>query len=70
VYGVNVLGQKIVHRTLFNGFLYYGRYGPRPANFRFAWDGRNDKGQLVAAGVYFFRFTAGGRSFAQKVVVL
>jgi len=34
------------------------------------WDGRNDSGEKVSSGVYFYRFTAGERSFVKKMVLL
>jgi hypothetical protein len=35
-----------------------------------SWDGRDESGQRVAAGVYHYRLEAGGRSAARKLVVL
>jgi hypothetical protein len=35
-----------------------------------AWDGRGDRGERVASGVYFCRLELGGRSLSRKVVVL
>jgi hypothetical protein len=35
-----------------------------------AWDGRGDRGERVASGVYFCRLLAGGSSVSQKVVIL
>lgn len=34
------------------------------------WDGRNDGGRQVAAGVYFYRLTAGRSSSVKKMVIL
>jgi flagellar hook assembly protein FlgD len=34
------------------------------------WDGRNDNGQPVAAGVYFARLEQAGRSDVRKIVVV
>ncbi len=46
----NSLGQKV--RTLVNA--------PRPAGVHVVrWDGRNDNGQAVSSGVYFYRMTSG-----------
>ena len=37
---------------------------------RVAWDGRNDGGQEVAAGVYFYRLDAGEFSATRRLVKL
>ncbi len=42
----NVLGQKV--RTLFQGFQLAGHY-------ELIWEGRNDQGQLVPGGLYFYQ---------------
>jgi hypothetical protein len=34
------------------------------------WNGRNDRGQIVATGVYFYRMTAPGFDVAKKMVLL
>ena len=34
------------------------------------WNGRDDGGQLLGSGVYFYRLTADGRSQAKKMVIL
>ena len=34
------------------------------------WDGRNDSGERVSSGVYFYRLTAGEKSFVKKMVLL
>jgi flagellar hook assembly protein FlgD len=34
------------------------------------WDGRDDRGQQVAAGVYFYRLTAGDRTLTKKMVLI
>jgi hypothetical protein len=34
------------------------------------WDGRNDRGQTVSSGVYFYRMTAPGFEMTQKMVLL
>ncbi len=49
----NIMGQKI--RTIHNI--------PRPVGKSIiAWDGRNDSGDRVSSGTYFYRLTIGGRS--------
>jgi len=39
-----------------------------PGRYELVWDGRNDRGQPVTAGVYFFRMQAGKTSQNQKVL--
>ena len=34
------------------------------------WDGKNDSGERVSSGVYFYRLTAGEKSFVKKMVLL
>jgi subtilisin family serine protease len=34
-----------------------------------AWDGRNDRGEAVANGVYPYRLTVGGKTYANKIAV-
>ena len=34
------------------------------------WDGMNQRGDLVASGVYFFRLRAGGFEDAKKMILL
>jgi hypothetical protein len=41
-----------------------------PGSHRVAWDGRNDGGQEVAAGVYFYRLDAGEFSATRRLVKL
>ncbi len=42
-----------------------------PAGWQTArWDGRADRGERVASGVYFCRLEAGSRELSRKVVVL
>ena len=55
------LAGRVV-RTLLTGQQKPGRYGVR-------WDGRDDAGQTLAAGVYFCRFAAGDYRATQKLVV-
>jgi hypothetical protein len=45
--------------------------GMQPAGVHTAvWDGRNDGGRQVAAGVYFYRLAAGRSSSVRKMVIL
>jgi len=55
----NSLGQRI--RTLVEGHRQPGVYQVR-------WDGCNDHGQPVAAGVYLYRLDAGGRSLTRHML--
>lgn len=55
----NSLGQRI--RTLVEGHRQPGVYQAR-------WDGCNDHGQPVAAGVYLYRLDAGGRSLTRQML--
>ena len=57
----DLLGRPV--RTLWDG--------PRPSGtHRLGWDGRNDAGQTVAAGVYFARLEAGGQGHSHKLLKL
>jgi flagellar hook assembly protein FlgD len=38
--------------------------------FNIAWDGRNDKGELVPGGIYFYQLAAGPQRQARKLVVV
>lgn len=42
----------------------------QPADHFADWDGRDEAGRLVPAGVYFFRLEAGGAAASKKMVVL
>jgi hypothetical protein len=37
---------------------------------RYEWNGVDDAGNRVPAGVYFCRLTAGGKNFNQKLVIV
>lgn len=58
---VDVLGRRV--RTLVDGMREGGSY-------RVVWDGRDDAGRAVAAGVYLVRLTAGGQGATRKVVLV
>lgn len=57
----NISGQRV--RTLANSVHEPGRY-------TIDWDGRNDRGDNMASGLYFIRFSAGSHSFTRKAVLL
>jgi hypothetical protein len=41
-----------------------------PGRYRIDWDGMNDDGQKVAAGIYFIRYETNGRATTKKSVML
>ena len=57
----NILGQKV--RTLVNERNY-------PGNFRVSWNGADDHGEIVAAGVYLYRLVVGDVSQTRRLVLL
>jgi hypothetical protein len=57
----NTLGQKI--RGLVEG-----ESGPGPSEVR--WDGREDAGQTVGSGVYFYRLQSDGKALMRSLVLL
>jgi hypothetical protein len=57
----NTLGQEV--RTLVNEAKVAGTYTLR-------WNGRDNVGRDVAAGVYFYRLNAGSHEFIKKMVLL
>jgi protein involved in polysaccharide export with SLBB domain len=58
----NILGQRV--RTLFSGYRAAGRYS-------IAWDGRNENGETVNSGVYFFRMSTGSSmALVRKMLLL
>lgn len=57
----NVLGQKV--KTLVNEF--------QTAGFKSVeWDGTDDRGNVIATGIYFFKLRAGDFSETKKMVLL
>jgi len=40
-----------------------------PWNYNLLWDGRNDKGDEVSSGIYFYRIKAGGTIQIKKMVL-
>jgi hypothetical protein len=57
----NLLGQKV--RTLINGVQTGGNHVQ-------VWDGRNDRGQIVNTGIYFYRLQAGAFMQVKKMLVV
>ncbi|MFQ5511492.1 MAG: FlgD immunoglobulin-like domain containing protein [Candidatus Krumholzibacteriia bacterium] len=59
----NAAGQLV--RTLVNEV-----QTPLAGGFETTWDGRNNAGQFVSSGVYFYKMVAGGFSQTRKMVLL
>jgi flagellar hook assembly protein FlgD len=59
VYDVN--GALV--KTLVSGALQGGRHEAR-------WDGRNERGESVASGIYFVQVRSGGYKEARKMILL
>ena len=57
----NILGQRI--RTLTAGRM-------EPGCHKVSWDGRDDRGQKVSGGVYFYKLEAGGHRLTDRLVVI
>jgi len=57
----NILGQRV--NTLFDESL-------KPGTYQAIWDGKNDAGEKVPSGVYFYRLTSGGLSETRKMVLM
>jgi formylglycine-generating enzyme required for sulfatase activity len=57
----NIMGQNI--RTLVNGYLSSGAH-------TMIWDGRDDRGAGVGAGIYFYLLTFGKESMARKMLLM
>ncbi|NQV16581.1 T9SS type A sorting domain-containing protein [bacterium] len=57
----NVLGQNV--RTLANTRLESGVY-------QVSWDGRNNSGSLVSAGMYIYRLQSGDEAISNKMILL
>ncbi len=55
------MGQKV--KTLVNNYVAAGTHTVR-------WDGRDDNGNVVASGVYFYKLTADGKTAAKKLTLL
>jgi flagellar hook assembly protein FlgD len=57
----NVLGQNV--RTLANTRLESGAY-------EVTWNGRNNSGNLVSAGMYIYRLQAGDQVISNKMILV
>ncbi len=57
----NILGQRVT--TLVNGVREAGTYEVK-------WDSRNDSGNLVSGGIYFYRLRAGDIHITKKMLLL
>jgi hypothetical protein len=57
----SVTGQRV--RTLLSGM-------QEPGEYRLPWDGRDENGRYVAAGVYYVRLAAPSRHLTRPVIVL
>ena len=57
----DILGRKVV--TLKNGVETVG-------NKSISWNGLNTKGEIVGAGMYFYRFDAGDFKQTKKMILL
>ena len=57
----NILGQRVT--TLVNGMREAGTYEVK-------WDSRNDSGNLVSGGIYFYRLRAGDVHVTKKMLLL
>ena len=57
----DLLGQKV--RTLVDG-------AQPPGSYRLVWDGRNDRGQAVASGVYLYRLKTPQFRHTRKMLLL
>jgi uncharacterized delta-60 repeat protein len=57
----DILGQKV--RTLVDESKFTGDYTVQ-------WDGKNDKGEQLASGVYFYQLKAGEYTYSKKMVLL
>ncbi len=57
----DLIGRQV--RTLFNGFAISGR------NI-LLWNGRNNNGQIVASGPYFYVLKVQGKVFAKKMILI
>lgn len=57
----DISGRNV--RTLVNAVL-------KPGSYRSEWDGRDEFGQFVGSGTYFYRMTAGSFSAGEKLILI
>jgi hypothetical protein len=57
----DIRGKRV--RQLVNGKVPYGKH-------RAEWNGRNDHNEPVGSGIYFYRMSAGKKSFIKKMLLL
>ncbi len=57
----NILGQKV--KVLVDEY-------QKPGYKRILWDGKNDKGQMVSSGIYFYQLKAGEQVFTKKMIMV
>ena len=62
----NVKGETVRQFTL--GLQVAGDYLSR--NRAIHWDGKNQSGEKVSTGVYFYRFTAGNYSATRRMLII
>ncbi|MDD3234707.1 MAG: BNR-repeat neuraminidase N-terminal domain-containing protein [Candidatus Cloacimonetes bacterium] len=56
----NLKGQRIIS---------FNKHHDQAGHYQIAWDGRDEAGNLVATGVYFYRMTCGKYSASKKMVM-
>ncbi len=76
VYG----SQFIVHSPIHTTFKIYNILGDlvrtlmdekkMPGNYQVVWDGRDDKGEKVSSGIYFYRLEAGDYSETKRMILV
>ncbi len=57
----NSKGQKV--KTLYQGLADKGKYN-------IAWNGKDDNGNIVSSGIYFYRMQTSGRCYSRKMLLL
>jgi len=72
--------QFMVHRPIHTTLKIYNILGElvrtlldeekMPGDYQVVWDGRDDKGEKVSSGIYFYRLQSGGNSERKKMVLI
>ncbi|MCB9211854.1 MAG: gliding motility-associated C-terminal domain-containing protein, partial [Ignavibacteriales bacterium] len=57
----NVNGEKI--KTIINNY-------KQPGNYSIIWDGKNNKGEMVSSGIYYYRLIQINNSKTKKMILL